>query len=106
LAKPLVVTIPHNLGAAEARKRIETGFADLTAKLPGGAAKVDQAWEGDRMTFAALIAGQDIRGHLDVLGDSIRMEVVLPGLLGMLAGKIGGKLKQEGQILLDDKRKG
>lgn len=106
MSKPLTVTIPHNLGAAEARKRIETGFADLTAKLPGGAAKVDQSWEGDRLTFAALVAGQDIRGTLDVLADSIRMDVVLPGLLGMLAGKIGGKLKQEGQILLDDKRKG
>lgn len=104
MSKPLTVTIPHNLGAAEARKRIETGFADLTAKLPGGAAKVDQSWEGDRLTFAALVAGQDIRGTLDVLADSIRMDVVLPGLLGMLAGKIGGKLKQEGQLLLENKK--
>lgn len=105
MAKPLIVSIPHQLGVAEARKRIEDGFADLTAKLPGGAAKVEQRWDGDRMSFAALIAGQDIRGHLDVLADSIRMEVLLPGLLGMLAGKIGGKLKQEGQVLLEDKRK-
>ncbi len=105
MAKPLTVTIPHQLGAAEARRRIETGFADLTAKLPGGAAKVDQHWDGDRLTFAALVAGQDIRGTLDVLADNIRMDIVLPGLLGMLAGKIGGKLKQEGQILLENKKK-
>jgi len=103
LAKPLTVTIPHQLGVAEARRRIETGFAGLTEKLPGGAAKVDQSWEGDRMTFAALIAGQDIRGTLDVMADCIRMDVVLPGILGMLAGKIGGKLKQEGQLLLEKK---
>ena len=106
MAKPLIVSIPHSLGAAEARRRIETGFADLTAKLPGGGGDIQQSWDGDRMTFAALIAGQDIRGSLDVLVDTIRIEVLLPGLLGMLAGKIGGKLKQEGQILLEDKRKG
>ena len=100
MAKPLVVTIPHQLGVAEARKRLETGFAEMTAKLPGGAAKIDQRWDGDRLIFAALIGGQDIRGTLDVLADAVRIEVVLPGLLGMLAGKIGGRLKDEGQLLL------
>ena len=100
MAKPLLVTIPHQLGVAEARKRLETGFAEMTAKLPGGAAKIDQRWEGDRLVFAALIGGQDIRGSLDVLADAVRIEVLLPGLLGMLAGKIGGRLKDEGQLLL------
>lgn len=100
MSKPLIVTIPHQLGAAEARRRLEAGFADMTRKLPGGAAKIDQSWEGDRMVFAALIGGQDIRGTLDVLADAARLEVILPGLLGMLAGKIGGRLKDEGQKLL------
>jgi hypothetical protein len=72
----------------------------MTRKLPGGAAKIDQSWEGDRMAFAALVGGQDIRGTLDVLADAVRLEVVLPGLLGLLAGKIGGRLKDEGQKLL------
>ncbi len=103
MARPPTITIPHQLGAAEARRRIQTGFADLTAKLPGGAARIDQHWDGDRLTFAALVAGQDIRGTLDVLADSIRMDVVLPGVLGLMAAKIGGKLKQEGQLLLDKK---
>lgn len=104
MAKPLTVTIPHQLGAAAARKRIEDGFTELTSKLPGGAAKVEQHWDGDTLTFAALVAGQDIRGTLEVLADNVRMDIVLPGFLGMLAGKIGGKLKQEGQILLEKKQ--
>jgi len=100
MSKPLTVSIPHQLGVAEARKRLETGFAELTSKLPGGAAKIDQRWDGDRLIFSALIGGQDIRGVLDVLADAVRIEVILPGLLGMLAGKIGGRLKDEGQKLL------
>ncbi len=100
MAKPLTVSIPHQLGVAEARRRLETGFADMTSKLPGGAAKIDQRWEGDRMVFAALIGGQEISGTIDVLADAVRLEVILPGLLGLLAGKIGGRLKDEGQKLL------
>jgi hypothetical protein len=100
MAKPLTVSIPHQLGVAGARQRLESGFAELTSKLPGGAAKIDQRWEGDRLVFSALVGGQDIRGTLDVLAEAVRIEIILPGLLGMLAGKIGGKLKDEGQKLL------
>ena len=100
MAKPLTVSIPHQLGVAEARRRLEAGFAEMTNKLPGGAAKIDQRWDGDRLHFGVQLAGQDITGVLDVLSDAVRMEIVLPGILGMLAGKIGGRLKDEGQKLL------
>ncbi|MDP1631458.1 MAG: polyhydroxyalkanoic acid system family protein [Caulobacter sp.] len=100
MTKPLTLVIPHQLGVAGARARIESGFADLAGKLPGGMATVDQTWDGDRMRFSAQIAGQTITGTLDVLVDMVRMEIVLPGVLGLLAGKIGGKLKDEGQLLL------
>jgi hypothetical protein len=100
MSKPLIVTIPHQLGAAEARRRIETGFVDMAHKLPGGMGRIDQRWDGDRLHFAAKVGGQEISGLLDVLADTVRMEIVLPGILGLLAGKIGGRLKQEGQLLL------
>ena len=99
MAKPLTVTIPHQLGVAEARRRLETGFADMAAKLPG-AARIDQRWAGDRLVFAASISGQEISGTMDVLADAVKLEVILPGILGLLAGKIGGRLKDEGQKLL------
>jgi hypothetical protein len=47
--------------------------------------------------------GQVATGHLDVVEDAVHIVVHLPGLLGMLAGKIGGKLRQQGQILLEKK---
>ena len=100
MSKPLTVSIPHQQGVAEARRRLESGLAEMTAKLPGGAAKIDQRWEGDRLLFAAQISGQSISGALHVLADAVKMEIVLPGILGLLAGKIGGRLKDEGQKLL------
>jgi hypothetical protein len=100
MAKPLTVSIPHQLGVTEARRRLETGLAEMTSRLPGGAAKIEQRWEGDRLLFDAQISGQSITGSVDVLADAVRIEVVLPGILGLLAGKIGGRLKDEGQKLL------
>ena len=35
MSKPLTVTVPHALGAAEARRRLDEGFAQLTQQMPG-----------------------------------------------------------------------
>ena len=47
--------------------------------------------------------GQVATGHLDVTDDAVNIVVHLPGLLGMLAGKIRGTLQRQGQILLEKK---
>jgi putative polyhydroxyalkanoate system protein len=99
MSKPLTVVIPHNLGQAEARRRLEDGFAKLTGDLPV-AGEVKQSWDGDRLSFSAAAMGQTISGIIDVMADQVRLEVILPGFLGMLAGKIRGKVEERGRLLL------
>ena len=103
MTKPLTVTIPHALGAAEARRRIDAGFAQLTQQLPGGVGQVEKSWKDNRLSFSLAAMGQVATGHLDVADDAVDIVVHLPGFLAMLAGKIGGKLRQQGQILLEKK---
>jgi len=103
MTKPIVVTIPHALGRAEARRRIETGFEDLAAKLPGGLAQLNKAWKDERLNFSAQAMGQGISGVLDILDDAVRIELVLPAFLAMIAGKIQGRLQKEGTLLLEKK---
>jgi hypothetical protein len=104
MSKPITITIPHQLGAIEARRRIETGFAQLAAQIPGGKAdQVHQSWNGDTMTFSAVAMGQTISGTMDVLGDMVKLDIVLPGMLGMIAGKIRDQLQKRGQLLLEKK---
>ena len=100
MAKSITISIPHELGADEARKRLESGLSQLGAQVPGGLSDLKQSWAGDRLTFSAAVMGQRIAGHLDVLPASVNMDLELPGLLGMLAGKIQGALRKEGQLLL------
>lgn len=103
MTRPLTVTIPHALGAAEAKRRLDAGFAQLTQQMPGGPGSVEKSWKDNRLSFSATAMGQVATGHLDVTDDAVNIVVHLPGFLGMLAGKIGGTLQRQGQILLEKK---
>ena len=103
MATPLSINIPHQLGRAEARRRIETGFAKLVGQLPGGGGAFNQKWDGDRLTFTASGMGQTVSGVVTVLDAVVAMELELPGLLGMLAGGLKGRIQKAGQLLLTKK---
>ena len=103
MARPLTVTIPHSLGAVEARRRIDEGFAQLTAQLPAGIGQIEKSWKDNRLSFSATAMGQVVTGHLDVADQAVDIVLHLPGVLGLLAGRIGGKLRREGQLLLEKK---
>jgi hypothetical protein len=103
MSQPLTVSVPHKLGIAEARSRIDQGFAQLTTQIPGGAGQIEKSWKDNRLSFSMSAMGQVATGHLDVLDDAVNIVIHLPGFLGMLAGKLKGKLQQQGQILLEKK---
>jgi hypothetical protein len=103
MATPITITIPHQLGRAEARRRIEGGFAKLIHQMPGSGGAGSEHWEGDRLTFATGVMGQSIAGVIDVLETSVTMEIQLPGLLGMIAGAFKDRLQKAGTLLLTRK---
>jgi len=100
MSKAVTLTIPHDLGRAEARRRIDGGFGDLARHL-GGMGSVTKTWEGDRLSFSFSVMGQAISGTVDVAETMVRLEVLLPGLIGMIASKVKGRLQKEGQLLLE-----
>jgi len=102
MSKAVTVTIPHELGVAEARRRIEAGFGDMSRHL-GGVGQVQKQWDGDRLSFAFSAMGQAISGAADVADRSVRLEIMLPSLLALMAGKLTGRLQKEGQLLLEKK---
>jgi hypothetical protein len=105
MSKPLTVSIPHELGKAEARRRIESGFGSIEEQLSSGAIKMTftERWENDRLHFTGRTLGQTVKGHLDVMEDSVRVEVVLPRLLAALGETLKGRLQKQGTRLLEKK---
>jgi hypothetical protein len=102
MTRPVAITIPHELGVAEARRRIEDGFVRIEKQL-GGMGQVDKSWDGDRMSFNGKVMGQAITGRLDVRETAVLMEIDLPTMLALIADKITGRVKKEGQLLLEKK---
>lgn len=103
MASPLSISIPHQLGRAEARRRIEAGFANLVRQLPGGGGTCNERWDGDRLTFSVSGMGQTVSGVVDVLDAVVAMELELPGVLGLIAGGLKGRLQEAGRLLLTKK---
>ncbi len=103
MATPLSVRIPHQLGRAEARRRIESGFANIVGQLPGGNGSFSQRWDGDRLTFSVSGMGQTVSGAVEVFDTSVTMDLELPGLLGTLASGLKGRIQKAGQLLLTRK---
>ena len=100
MSKPLIVSIPHSLGKAEALRRLKSGMARATANIP--LLKFDnQTWTGDRMAFRARALGQVASGTVDVGEDSVRLEVQLPWVLAMLANKAKALVEKQGQRMLE-----
>jgi len=100
MSQPITITIPHQLGAVEARRRIEEGFGQMIGQAGGAIKDVQKSWNGDTLNFSAKAMGQTISGALFVMEQSVRMDIVLPGLLGMIASKITGQVQKQGQLLL------
>jgi putative polyhydroxyalkanoate system protein len=103
MSKAITVSIPHELGRAEARRRIEEGFGNFSKHMGGGAGLLSKTWDGDRLSFSLAAMGQAISGYVDVGDTVVKLELLLPNLLAMIAGKVKGRLQKEGQLLLDKK---
>jgi hypothetical protein len=101
MTQPITVTIAHQLGTAEAKRRLAEGFSRMTGQLPGVAgARVEQSWSGDRMIFGVRTLGQSVTGDVDVRETSVEVTIRLPALLAIVADSLRGKLQRAGQLLL------
>ena len=104
MSQPITVDVPHSLGAAEAKRRIQANIGGLGAKLPAGA-QVRPVWEGDRLRLDVTMLGQTAEAELDILDSLVRIKVLLPPALAFFRQAIEAGLRQGGAVLLEDRTK-
>lgn len=103
MSRPVSISIPHKLGKEQARSQIAFGFANISKQMTGGMLamiSMQERWEGDRLHFEGGALGQKIRGRIDVLADSVFIEVDLPDFLVAFADKVIAGVKTQTQKLL------
>lgn len=105
MPRPVTVTISHDLGKDEAKRRISEGFSKLQGGLSGGMLfKFSEEWTTpDQLSFSARGFGQHITGKIDIFPQHVRIEAILPGLLAAIAETVAGRVEQEGKLLLEKK---
>ena len=93
MSQPIVVTLPYQLGKAEALRRLRASFSDAQSS---GASflVVKNQWSGDHLDFRASLLGQNTTGTIDVAED-------LPWLLSLLAHKAKVLVEKQGKLMLE-----
>ena len=103
MEKPLIVSIPHQLGKDEALRRLkgklERGIEAASSVLTVN----EQRWDGDRFSFRITAMNQQASGTVDVADDHVRVEVLLPWLLAQLATGLQDVIARRGALLLEKK---
>jgi Putative polyhydroxyalkanoic acid system protein (PHA_gran_rgn) len=103
MSKPLIMSIPHRLGKAEALRRLKSDLGNVGGSFGHLFSINEQSWTGDRLEFRVTALGQAVHGSIDVAEEYVRLEVFLPWLLAMLAETLQPLIRKEGTLLLEKK---
>lgn len=100
MSDPIELDIPHKLGKAGVRARLEGGIGRLTDHIPGGAV-VGHRWEGDSLHFTVQAMGQTIASRVDTYESKVHAVVDLPPFMALFAQQIRAALQKEAPRLLE-----
>ena len=90
---PITLDIPHQLGKAAVRERLDRGIGKIGSVIPGGGA-VTHDWDGDTMNFTVSAMGQAMHCRATIYDDKVHAVVDLPPMFALFAGKIREALGQ------------
>ena len=100
MSRSITMTFPHDLGIAEAKRRINERFELLKREYVDKIGKADIAWVDDTANLRVAALGQNATAEIEVRPTDIRIEVHLPWLLAAMANKVEGLLKSNAQDAL------
>jgi len=96
------ISLPHNLGSEEVRRRMHKHAHEIGSYFPAGMATVETSWpDEDRMDLFITAAGQEIDGAIDIFEDKVVIEMDLPAILGFLRGTLERAVRKHGGKLLE-----
>jgi hypothetical protein len=103
MPRPLIVSIPHNLGKDEATRRLKSGLSTVQAQFGTLFSVQEQTWIDGRLSFRIAALGQIASGTIDIADDHARLEISLPWLMAKAVERIQRVIKNQGTVLLEKK---
>jgi putative polyhydroxyalkanoate system protein len=96
----LTISIPHQVGRAEAKRRIDEMASQFQGQSGGMLKSVQQHWDGDTLHFTVAAAGQSISGTAHVAEQTVNLDIALPWMLSLLAGTVKKQIEQQAREAL------
>ena len=101
MSRPLIISIPQKLGRQEARRRLDSGISRLKPELGVVLSGLNYHWESDTLHFIGTAMWQRITGRIEVLEDTVRVEIDLPWMMQVLRDTITRRVRGRGIELLE-----
>jgi hypothetical protein len=103
VSKPLIVSIPHQLGKEEAIRRLKSGLGNISKQFAHVVQVNEEVWSGDRLAFQVTAMKQQASGTIDVADDHVKIEVILPWLLAQLVHGAQSMIRKQAALMLEKK---
>jgi hypothetical protein len=97
---PIVVTVPHRLGKAEAIRRIRTRIDEARARDAAKFKIAEENWDDDGLTFRIALLGLPVTGTIEVGDEQARAEVRLSWYQSHIVKSAEAFIREEGARLL------
>ena len=94
------MSIPHRLGAEEAKQRIARLITETRGKFGGTVSDVEESWTENRGTIRFKAMGFSVSGSLDVQPSLVNVEINLPFAALPFKSRIESELSGKAKELL------
>jgi predicted metal-dependent hydrolase len=103
MPKRLTITVPHKLGAAEVRRRIDLHMDWALRRLEKEKIQVEaEDWFGNRRAFSGSGYGQKASVAIQVTDDALQIEALVPWMASLFAPVIEAVGRHYAGRLLSD----
>lgn len=96
MTKSITITLNHDLGAEEARRRLETGLEALRRQFGDKVGSASVKWTDNHADVHVAAMGQTVDAGIDVGPSIVTIDVRLPWLLAAFAEKARGFIEKSG----------
>ena len=102
--KPIVVTVEHHSSKQEVMGRLKSRFAEIRTQIAPFVSSVTEEWTESGLTVRVVALAQPITNYIEVQDRVVRIEVRLPGLLGIFGGLIASRVRSGATQFLEPPR--
>ena len=102
--KPIVITVEHHATKQEVLRKLKSSFGDIRAQIAPYVSSITEDWTDSGVEVRVVALAHPITSSIEVDERLVRIEVRLPGLLGIFGGLLASRVKRGATLLIEPPR--